>query len=73
MAQTVGRRTRGIAADVWGSYDVNDLLVIDEAHHAAAEGVGDGHSPMAGQGLGYDCHSVAAVLGRKALTTCSAI
>ena len=38
MAQTVGRRTRDIAADVWGSYDVNDLLIIDEAHHAAAKG-----------------------------------
>ena len=38
MAQTVGRRTRDIAADVWGNYDVNDLLIIDEAHHAVAKG-----------------------------------
>ena len=34
MAQTVGRRTakRG----VWSRYGANDLMVIDEAHHAAA-------------------------------------
>ena len=36
MAQTVGRRTakRGI----WTRYDADDLMVIDEAHHAAAAG-----------------------------------
>ncbi len=36
MAQTVGRRTR-IADDVWGDYDANDLMIIDEAHHAVAK------------------------------------
>ena len=36
MAQTVARRIAG--ADVWEQYDSNDLLVIDEAHHATAEG-----------------------------------
>ena len=36
MAQTVGRRTAH--REIWKSYNANDLLVIDEAHHAAAEG-----------------------------------
>ena len=36
MAQTVGRRANN--GEIWSSYDNNDLLVIDEAHHAAAEG-----------------------------------
>ena len=36
MAQTVGRRTA--RREVWNRYDANDLLVIDEAHHAAADG-----------------------------------
>ena len=36
MAQTVGRRTA--RREVWNRYDSNDLLVIDEAHHAAAPG-----------------------------------
>ena len=34
MAQTVGRRNA--RREVWNRYDANDLLVIDEAHHAAA-------------------------------------
>ena len=49
MAQTVGRRTArphhrhsGLDPEsrggVWNHYDANDLLVIDEAHHAAAPG-----------------------------------
>ena len=42
MAQTVGRRTkRGkktVADDVWGNYDFDDLMIIDEAHHAVAKG-----------------------------------
>ena len=49
MAQTVGRRTarfshRHFGLDpesrggVWNRYGANDLLVIDEAHHAAAPG-----------------------------------
>ena len=36
MAQTVGRRTNRM--QIWGKYRSDDLLVIDEAHHAAAAG-----------------------------------
>ena len=36
MAQTVSRRTASMS--VWNKYDEDDLLVIDEAHHAAARG-----------------------------------
>ena len=36
MAQTVGRRTNRM--QIWDKYDNADLLVIDEAHHATAEG-----------------------------------
>lgn len=36
MAQTVSRRTAKML--VWNEYDSNDLMVIDEAHHAAADG-----------------------------------
>lgn len=36
MAQTVGRRNA--RQEVWNRYGANDLLVIDEAHHAAAPG-----------------------------------
>ena len=36
MAQTVSRRTAG--ANVWDGYDVGDLIIIDEAHHATAGG-----------------------------------
>ena len=36
MAQTVGRRTA--IREVRNRYNADDLLVIDEAHHAAAEG-----------------------------------
>ena len=36
MAQTVSRRTA--IKEVWQRYDPNDLLVVDEAHHAAADG-----------------------------------
>ena len=35
MAQTVGRRTA--KREVWNRYNADDLMVIDEAHHAAAE------------------------------------
>ena len=49
MAQTVGRRTARLSlrhsgldpesrGSVWNCYDASDLLVIDEAHHAAAPG-----------------------------------
>ncbi len=36
MAQTVGRRTA--RQQVWKAYNADDLLIIDEAHHAAADG-----------------------------------
>ena len=36
MAQTVGRRNA--RRQVWNRYGANDLLIIDEAHHAAAAG-----------------------------------
>lgn len=36
MAQTVGRRT--VSASVWDDYDDRDLMIIDEAHRAAAKG-----------------------------------
>ena len=36
MAQTVGRRNA--RRQVWDRYNAGDLLVIDEAHHAAADG-----------------------------------
>ena len=36
MAQTVSRRNA--AANVWRGYDSRDLMVIDEAHHATADG-----------------------------------
>ena len=36
MAQTVGRRTSRM--QIWGKYRGDDLLVIDEAHHATADG-----------------------------------
>ena len=36
MAQTVGRRTSRM--QIWGKFGSGDLLVIDEAHHATADG-----------------------------------
>ena len=36
MAQTVSRRN--ITANVWGGYTHTDLMIIDEAHHATADG-----------------------------------
>ena len=36
MAQTVSRRTA--KASVWDGYNSGDLMIIDEAHHAAADG-----------------------------------
>ena len=36
MAQTVGRRIE--KKEIWDKYGADDLMVIDEAHHAAAEG-----------------------------------
>ena len=37
MAQTVSHRT-ATSMDVWNMYSADDLLVIDEAHHAVAPG-----------------------------------
>ncbi len=36
MAQTVSRRS--VAPDVWSKYNHRDLMIVDEAHHATAEG-----------------------------------
>ena len=36
MAQTVSHRNSN--AEVWGGYNSSDLMIIDEAHHAAAGG-----------------------------------
>ncbi len=36
MAQTVSRRIA--KAGVWRNYDLDDLMIIDEAHHATAKG-----------------------------------
>ena len=36
MAQTVGRRIA--KREIWNGYSADDLMVIDEAHHAAAKG-----------------------------------
>ena len=36
MAQTVGNRAKD--PEVWGRYNANDLMVIDETHHAPAMG-----------------------------------
>ena len=36
MAQTVSRRN--VWSNVWGGYDPSDLMIIDEAHHATADG-----------------------------------
>ena len=36
MAQTVGRRVA--KREIWNRYSADDLMVIDEAHHAAAKG-----------------------------------
>lgn len=36
MAQTVSRHSA--ASDVWSKYDHRDMMIIDEAHHATAEG-----------------------------------
>ena len=37
MAQKVGRRQRTIPGHVWADFDSNDLMIIDEAHHAVAK------------------------------------
>ena len=41
MAQTVGRHAA--RPDVWASYTSQDLMIIDEAHHATAKRLGARH------------------------------
>ena len=52
MAQTVGRRTAVVSDDVWGNYNGNDLMIIDEAHHAVAKGWERGIRQWPGKVLG---------------------
>ena len=59
MAQTVGRRTA--KREVWSRYDADDLMVIDEAHHAAAEGWERAMQQWPGRILGMTAHSLADV------------
>ena len=50
MAQTVSRRTA--SAEVWDGYDSRDLMIIDEAHHATADGWARAMSQWPGPVLG---------------------
>ena len=50
MAQTAGRRANSL--DVWSKYDSNDLMIIDEAHHSAADGYERAMSRWPGRVLG---------------------
>ena len=50
MAQTAGRRARNF--DVWSKYDSDDLMIIDEAHHSAADGYERAMSRWWGRVLG---------------------
>ena len=50
MAQTVGRRTNRM--QIWGKYRSDDLLVIDEAHHATADGYERAIDQWPGQVIG---------------------
>lgn len=50
MAQTVTRRIA--SDDVWEGYDENDLMIIDEAHHATADGWAAAMSQWKGPVLG---------------------
>ena len=50
MAQTLGRRTA--KGNVWGKYGPNDLMVVDEAHHAPAAGWERSMEQWPGQVLG---------------------
>ena len=61
MAQTVGRRTSRM--EIWGKHDRDDLLVIDEAHHAIADGWERAINQWPGRGLGLTA-TVAAVQDR---------
>ena len=50
MAQTVSRRTA--RTNVWDVYNSNDILIIDEAHHATAEGWARAINHWPGSALG---------------------
>ena len=50
MAQTIARRTK--QRKIWGKYNSGDLLVIDEAHHAPADGWERAISQWPGQVIG---------------------
>ena len=50
MAQTVGRRTNRM--QIWDKYNSGDLLVIDEAHHATADGWARGIDQWPGRVIG---------------------
>ena len=59
MAQTVGRRTA--KRDIWNRYNADDLMVIDEAHHAAAKGWERAMQQWSGRILGMTATPMAAV------------
>ncbi len=50
MAQTLGRRTA--KGNVWSKYGPNDLMIVDEAHHAPAAGWERSMEQWPGQVLG---------------------
>ncbi len=50
MAQTTGRRAA--EGNVWGGYDPDDLMVIDEAHHSSANGYEQAMEQWPGMVLG---------------------
>ena len=50
MAQTAGRRAR--KSNVWSKYDSHDLMIVDEAHHSAADGYERAMSHWRGRVLG---------------------
>ena len=66
MAQTVGRLTASM--EVWDGYNADDLMVIDEAHHAAAGGLGAGDGAVARPHYRHDRHSFRADLSLSAWT-----
>ena len=52
MAQKVGRRTSRLNANTWARYGANDLMIIDEAHHAPADGYVRAMQQWSGQIVG---------------------
>ena len=59
-AQTVGRRNNG-QLEIWENYGPDDLLVVDEVHHAPATRLGTRDKAMARPGMGPHGHAVAFV------------